>query len=233
MGYEEDGPAVLDDLLEPLHALVLELLVPYGEHLVHDQDLGLQERRHSKREPDIHTAGITLHGGVDELLDSGEGDDVVEFGGDLLPGHAEDGAIHEDVVPAGQIALKACSYLEKAADPAVDPDDSLAGGRDAGDDLEEGRLPCPVGPDDRDRLSLLDVKVDVLEGVEEVGGLGFLLGLGLRIPEGVIGVELALGPAADVAEELTAVDLTQAVDLGDVLNGDGEGGHGRNLKYER
>jgi hypothetical protein len=48
----------------------------------------------------------------------------------------------------------------------------------------------------------------------------------------MVGVELALHPPADIAEELTAVDLTESVDLGNVLDGYGEG-HGRGKKCLR
>jgi len=121
--------------------------------------------------------------------------------------------------------VEASAHLEEAADAAIDLDTPRAGCGDARDELQEGRFPCPIRPDDSNSLSLLDVEGDVLQRVEKVGGLGLLLGLGLRVSEGMVGVELTLHPSTDITEELATVDLTETVDLGDIFYRDGEG-HG-------
>ena len=53
------------------------------EHLVDDQDLGVEVRRDRERQPDVHPARVALHGRVDELLDPAELDDLVELRTDL------------------------------------------------------------------------------------------------------------------------------------------------------
>ena len=45
MGDEEKRSAGADDLFDPLHALVLELLIPDREHFVDDEDFRFEERR--------------------------------------------------------------------------------------------------------------------------------------------------------------------------------------------
>ena len=52
---------------------------PDGEHLVHDEDVGLEVRGHGEREPHVHAARVVLHRRVEELLDLGELDDLVEL----------------------------------------------------------------------------------------------------------------------------------------------------------
>ena len=67
------------EVLHPAEALLLELGVADGEHLVDEQDLRLEVRGDREREPHVHPARVALHGRVDELLDLGELDDLVEL----------------------------------------------------------------------------------------------------------------------------------------------------------
>ena len=48
------------------------------EHLVDQQDLGVDLDRHREREAHVHPRGVVLQPHVEELLELGEGDDVVE-----------------------------------------------------------------------------------------------------------------------------------------------------------
>ena len=70
-------------VLHLAEALLLELRVADGEHLVDEQDLGLEVRRDGEREPHVHAARVALDGSVEELLDLGERDDLVELPLDL------------------------------------------------------------------------------------------------------------------------------------------------------
>ena len=63
---------------------------------------------------------IALDRRVEELLDLGEGDDLVELASDLGPRHAEDGAVEIDVLAAGELGMKAGADLEQARDAALD-----------------------------------------------------------------------------------------------------------------
>ena len=74
--------------------------------------------RHGEGEPHLHAARVVLDGGVDEPLDLGEGDDLVELAGDLAPLHAEDGAVQKDVLAAAQLGMEARADFEKRADQA-------------------------------------------------------------------------------------------------------------------
>ena len=50
-----------------------------GEHLVDEQDLRLEVRGDREREPHVHPARVALHRRVEEPLDLGELDDLVEL----------------------------------------------------------------------------------------------------------------------------------------------------------
>ena len=90
------------------------------EHLVDEQDLRLQMRRDGERQPHVHAARVALDRRVEELLDLGEGDDLVELAADLGPAHAEDRAVEEDVLAAGQLGMESGADLEQRADASVD-----------------------------------------------------------------------------------------------------------------
>ena len=65
---------------------------------------------------------VALDRRVEELLDLGERDDFVELAADLGAGHAQDGAVEKDVLPAGQLGMKAGADFEQAGHAAVDFD---------------------------------------------------------------------------------------------------------------
>jgi len=171
-------------------------------------------------EADVPAAGVALDGCVEELLGLGhrlppslkelwrtsrsettprqEGDDLVELAADLCPGHAQDGAVEEDVFSSSQFGMKAGPHLQqtgpvaesrcnsgtryRAGHPAAH--DDLAFGRrsDLGKDLEQGALAGAVPADlarrsfrakaaDADGFALLDGEGDVFEGPEILCGL--------------------------------------------------------------
>ena len=76
MGDEHDRAAFALEPEELLEALLLEGGVADGEHLVDQQDLGVDLDRGREREPHEHPRGVVLQAQVEELLELGEGDDV-------------------------------------------------------------------------------------------------------------------------------------------------------------
>ena len=71
------------ELLDLAHAPVLEGLVPDGQHLVDQEDVGVHRDRDREAEPHVHPRRVGLDGAVDEGLEPGEGDDLVEPRPDL------------------------------------------------------------------------------------------------------------------------------------------------------
>ena len=78
MADEDQRAALLLRLLHPPDALALELGVTDGEDLVDDQHVRLQVRGHREGQAQVHAAGVALDRGVQEALDAGEVDDLVE-----------------------------------------------------------------------------------------------------------------------------------------------------------
>ena len=77
--HEDDRPPGLAQVLHPPEAPPLELGVADREHLVDEQDLRLEVRGDREGKAHVHAARVALDRRVDELLDAGELDDLVEL----------------------------------------------------------------------------------------------------------------------------------------------------------
>ena len=154
---EDHRPAGSGHLADLAETFLLEPDIANGEDLVDDQDLGLEVRRHGEGHPHVHADRVVLDRRVDEALELGEGDDLVDLAADLASGHAEDGAVQVDVLESGQFGMEAGADLEQRADPALQQDLAARRLGDAGDDLEQGRLSCTVAPDQAEHRALGDV----------------------------------------------------------------------------
>ena len=81
VGDEEHGAALCGDLAHLAQAFLLEGGVADREDLVDEQDLRLEVRGDGEREPHVHPARVALDRRVEEALDLGEVDDLVELRG--------------------------------------------------------------------------------------------------------------------------------------------------------
>src|SRR6185369_6165504 len=78
------------DVAHLLETLLLKLRITDRQHFGSQQRFRLEMRRNTKREPHVHAARITLHGGLKKLLALGKTDDLVELPLDPTLAHAED-----------------------------------------------------------------------------------------------------------------------------------------------
>ena len=83
VGDEQDGLAAAPELRELVEALVREALVADGEHLVDQQHVGIDVNRHGEAQPHVHARRVGLDRRIDEVLELGELDDLVEPLADL------------------------------------------------------------------------------------------------------------------------------------------------------
>src|SRR3990172_12336030 len=113
VGDQDDGDALGLKLPHLGQALLLEAGVAHGQHFVDEEDLRVAVHRDGKAEAYVHAGGVALDGGVNEVPQLSEGDNLVEAGADLLAGHAQDGGVEEDVLAAGEVWVKAGAQLDK------------------------------------------------------------------------------------------------------------------------
>ena len=147
-------PSRATSLILP-EALLLERGVADREHLVDEQNLGLEMRGDRERESHVHAARVALDRGVEEALDLGERDDLVESALDLGAPHAEDRAVEVDVLAAGELGVKAGADLEQRADTARETARPSVGSVIRDEDLQQRALAGAVAADDADHLAFL------------------------------------------------------------------------------
>ena len=111
----------LPNVLHATEAPPLELGVADGEHLVDEQDLGLEVRGDRERESHVHPARVALHRRVEERRSTPANSTISsKLACDLAAPHPEDRAVQVDVLAAGQLGVEAGADLEQAADAAAD-----------------------------------------------------------------------------------------------------------------
>jgi len=81
--------------------------------LVDHQDVWIDVDRDREGQTDVHTTGVELHLGIDEVLDLTEIDDVVEDGLHHFFGETEHRAVEEDVVATGELGLEPGAQFEQ------------------------------------------------------------------------------------------------------------------------
>ena len=140
--------------------------VPDGENFVNDEDLRLEMGGNGERQPHRHPAGIAFDRRVEEGLDFGERNDLVELPQDLATGHAENRAIDEDVLAAGQFRVKTGPDLQQTAHAANDLGAPLGRMDDPREDLQQRALAGAIAANDSHHLARVYFERDVAESPE-------------------------------------------------------------------
>ena len=117
-------------------------------------------------EPDLHAAGVALDRRVEEPLDLGELDDLVEPSADIGSAHPEDGAGQIDVLATGELGMESGTHLEKRGDPAVETASPSVGSVMRDRIFKSVDLPAPFRPMMPDDLAAGDVEAHVSQRPE-------------------------------------------------------------------
>ena len=165
VAHEDDRLALLPEALERREALLLEGLVADGEHLVEQEDVEVDLDRDRVREPHLHARREVLQLLVDEALELGERDDLVEALLELALAQPEQRAVDADVVARRELEVEADAELDERREQPVDPNEAGVRAVDAGEDLQQRALAAAVRPDDSEELTRLDRERDVRERV--------------------------------------------------------------------
>ncbi len=170
---EDRRAAARAELVHAFEAATLELLVADGEHLVDDQDVGLDRDRDGESEPSLHARRVRLDGVVDALLETGELDDLVESSRRVRR------ATCPRMVPLRKMfsrplssGWKPAPSSSKAETRPSDSHGALVGNEDAGQHLEHRALAGAVGADQPDRRPGGHLERDVAQCPELVVHVG-------------------------------------------------------------
>ena len=166
VGDEDDRLATIAEVGDAITALGLEVGIADRQHLVDDEYVGIDVDGDRKAEPHEHPRRVVLDRRVDELLEPGELDDVVEPVVHMLAGHTQDGSVEEHVLASAQFRVEPGPEFEQRRHAAVDRDAALVGFEDLGEALQQRRLAAAVVTDDAERFAGGDLEADVTERPE-------------------------------------------------------------------
>src|SRR5262249_59085765 len=96
--------------------LCVKVRIADGEDLVDQKNVGLDVDGNRESEAHIHARRIVLHRRVDEVLQPGEVDDLVESLIDLSLGETENGAVQVDVLTTRELGMEARTQLQERPD---------------------------------------------------------------------------------------------------------------------
>ena len=207
MADEEDGLFAAAKVVDPVQASGHKCGVPDGQHLVDEQDLGIDVDGDGETEAHVHAARVGFDRGVDEVLEFGETDDLVELVVYFLFVEAEHDAVDEDVFAAGDLGMETGAELDQGAHLAGDRHRALGGFGDAGHEFEEGRFAASVLADDTVGGASGNLEADAVQGRHALVGF-----------EGAEKIPLEEGALEGLEAVARAVF---PVDLGDVVDDDG------------
>ena len=97
---------------------------------------GIDVDGHREPEARVHAGGVGLDRRVDEPLQLGEGDDVLEAVLHLTAGEAEHDAVDGHVLAPGDLGVEAGPQLDEGGDAAVHAQRPARGLGDAGQQLQ-------------------------------------------------------------------------------------------------
>ena len=140
------------------------------EHLVGDEDVAVDVDGDREAEPGEHARGVVADR-VPERPTSAKATMSSNFRVGLLLGHAEDRGVHVDVLAAGELLVEAGAGGDQPGDPAAGEDRAAVGLHHAADQLQQRALARAVEAHQPDRLPLLDLEGDAVEGPEGVADL--------------------------------------------------------------
>ena len=89
-------------------------------------------------EPYIHAAGISFHGSVQKLFDTGKIHDCVESFFDFPAFHSENRPVQKDVFPSAELRMKSRPDFEQTCDAAPHDDSAFCRFRDAAEEFQQG-----------------------------------------------------------------------------------------------
>ena len=166
VGDEDDCLPGGFHLLEGVVALLLEGGVADRQHLVDQEDVGVDLHHQRKGQPHQHSRGVVLQLQVDELLQFGELDDRVEAAAGLARRQPHHHAVEDDVFAGGEVGVEADAELDEGSQPSRHADRAGVGAIDARHQFQQRALAGAVAADDAEELPLLDLKGDPVERLQ-------------------------------------------------------------------
>ena len=158
MAHEEHGAPAARCPVHSAETFLLEFGVSDRQHFIDYEDFRLEMHGDGESEAYAHATRVVLDWRVDELLDAGKRDDLVEPSGDIRARHSKNRSVEEDVVAPCEIGMEAGSDLQQGSHAPVHLGST---GRRLGDstkNFEQRAFAGSVAADDSEDLTLAQLE---------------------------------------------------------------------------
>ena len=167
---QDSGP--LDQALQPGLRLLQEVGVDGSDTLVEQQDLRVDARHHTHGEPHPHAGGVGAQRHRKVFAQFGELGDLVDLGGHLLAGLAQEQAADDDVLEPGDLRVHPHAKVENRCDAAPYGRRAAGGLVDAGQQPQQRRFPRTVVSDQAHPVAHPQLQRDVPQRLDDDDILG-------------------------------------------------------------
>ena len=76
MRNKNEACSIIQQRFDAFDAFLAEGGIAHCQHFIHQEDFGPDLRSNCEAEPDLHSGTVTLHRGINEILQPGETDDL-------------------------------------------------------------------------------------------------------------------------------------------------------------
>ncbi len=160
MGDKNDGLVRFFEVFEIAFTFLLESSVADGEYFVEEQNVATSANGNRKGEADLHTGRIVFEFLVLEIFEFGKVPNVVVHLIHFGVAKAKQSAIHVDVFAAGELWIKTNAKFDERNQGAIDDYIAFFWVVDAGENFEKGRFAGAVAPDDAEKFTFFDFKIE-------------------------------------------------------------------------
>ena len=202
---EDSAAVVLRRFVHFCKALLLKGDVANRKHFVHKHNVIFEVRRDGKGQLNIHAGRVALNGCVDKFANLGKLDNVVNFGINLLFLHAQNRAVHIDVLATGHLSMKTSANFKHRRHTPIQVNRAFGGRGNLANQLQKSALTSAVFTDNPKRLALIDDQVNAIKRIKSFVGL---------VADFSVGVVLAMldGPSTlQIAPKRTAANFAKPV----------------------
>src|SRR5215813_8083570 len=111
-------------------------------------------RSHGKRKAQIHAARVVFDWRINKFFYLRKGYDFVKLTINFHPPHAQDCRVEINILPPGQLPMKASAYLQERTHPTVYFCTSGSRLGNTREELQQCTFPCAIATKDADDFTL-------------------------------------------------------------------------------
>src|SRR5262249_52701067 len=149
--------------MQMLKALPLKVRVADRQHLIDQENLGIEVHSDGKRQSHVHPRREVLDRRLHEIGELTEFDDRVVVPVDLAPAESEQSPIQVHVLAPAVLGMEARTKFQQRRDTAADLNPAEVRPQNPGQHLEQRALARSVGPDNAEELASWHVEADIAE----------------------------------------------------------------------